>query len=46
MSKENKMMRLKENKNRTFRFLRRGYEESDFLFLGRRKRGDKKWRIF
>jgi len=32
---------IKANKNRTFRFLRRGYEESDFLFLGRRKRGDK-----
>ena len=44
MSKENKMMKTKKNK--TFRFLRRRYEESDFLFLGRRKRGDKKWRIF
>jgi len=35
VSKENKMMKTKKNK--TFRFLRRGYEESDFLFLKRRR---------
>jgi len=35
------------NKNKQFSFLRRRYRETDFLFIGRRRKGGgKKWRIF
>ncbi len=39
-------MRKEEEKNEIFTFLRRRYRETDFLFIGRRKGGEKQWKIF
>ena len=32
---------MREKKNKQFSFLRRRYRETDFLFIGRRKGGNK-----
>jgi len=41
-----KQNQKEEKKLKQFSFLRRRYRETGFLFIGRRKGGDNKWRIF